>query len=89
MNKRINFISIDVDSMKKEFYNLKNEIKKKKYKLNEKNDLLNVFYDHCKKIISLLDDFPIEIETKMEVEKIYLKVSNLLTEIYNTKKNKE
>lgn len=31
MNKRINFISIDVDSMKKEFYNLKNEIKKKKY----------------------------------------------------------
>lgn len=82
MNKRINFILIDVDSMKKEFYNLKNEIKKKKYKSNEKIDLLNVFYDHCKKIILLLDDFPIEIETKMEVEKIYLKVSNLLTEIY-------
>lgn len=89
MNKRINFILIDVDSMKKEFYNLKNEIKKKKYKSNEKIDLLNVFYDHCKKIILLLDDFPIEIETKMEVEKIYLKVSNLLTEIYKIKKNKE
>lgn len=72
-NKTININAVDIDSVEKEFDSLKKVLAKNEYTESESDDLVFNFLLHCRRMVSLIRDFPEQFENIRKIREIEAK----------------
>lgn len=73
MENTINLNVVDVNSIQLEFDSLKKALVKNNYTESEKDDLVFYFIMHCRKLVSMIRDFPEQFETIKQIREIEAK----------------
>ena len=67
---KINISMVDVNSVEREFDNLKKALVQNKYTDSETNDLVFSFLLHCRKLIFMIWEFPEQLENVKKIREI-------------------
>ena len=67
---KINISMVDVNSVEREFDNLKKALVQNKYTDSETDDLVFNFLLHCRKLIFMIWEFPEQLETVKKIREI-------------------
>lgn len=69
MNK-VQMTVVDIDSLEKDFDNLKKALVQNKYSKSESDDLVFNFLFHCRRLIFMIREFPEQFETIEKIREI-------------------
>lgn len=67
---KVNISMVDVNSIEREFDNLKKALVQNKYTDSETNDLVFSFLLHCRKLIFMIWEFPEQLENVKKIREI-------------------